>query len=47
MKIKNALLLLSGAAFATQAAAFDGQITFEGSISDVTCLVTGGEDGGG
>ena len=46
MKIKNTLLLLSGAAFATQAAAFDGQITFAGSITDVTCIVTGGEDGG-
>lgn len=46
MKIKNALLLLSGAAFASQVAAFDGQITFEGSITDVTCIVTGGEDGG-
>lgn len=46
MKLKTALLLLSGAALTTQAAAFDGQITFEGSISDVTCIVTGGEEGG-
>lgn len=46
MKIKTTLLLLSGVTLATQAAAFDGQITFEGAISDVTCIVTGGEDGG-
>lgn len=30
----------------SHANAFDGQITFEGSVTDVTCIVTGGGDGG-
>lgn len=48
MKITNkaALLLLSGFTVFSQANAFDGQITFEGAVQDVTCIITGGEDGG-
>ena len=48
MKIKKrtALLFLSGLTVFSQANAYDGQITFEGSVLDVTCDVTGGVDGG-
>lgn len=46
MKTIFLILLLSAVTFVGAAAAYDGQVTFEGSITDVTCVVTGGQDGG-